>query len=50
MQDLADPHTRGRALQVACEDPPPGCSPQAAAGAIAEVLDSFGDTCPECPP
>jgi hypothetical protein len=50
MQDRADPHTRERALQIACEDPPPGCSPQAAAGAIAEVLDSIGDTCPECPP
>jgi hypothetical protein len=50
MQDSADPHARKRALQIACEDPPPGCSPPAAAVAIAKVLDSIGDTCPECPP
>jgi hypothetical protein len=42
MQDSADPHARERALQIACEDPPPGCSTQ--------VLDSIGDTCAECPP
>ncbi|WFU18658.1 hypothetical protein [Bradyrhizobium sp. CB3481] len=47
IQFHADPHARERALQIACEDPPPGCSPQAVA--IAGVLDSIGDTCPECP-
>jgi hypothetical protein len=50
MQDRADPHARERARSVARKDPPPGISPQAAAVAIEEVLESIGDTCPECPP
>ena len=50
MRDRADPHARERAFVIARQDPPPGVSPQAAAIAIAEVLDSMGDTCPECPP
>jgi hypothetical protein len=50
MQDRADPHACERAFAVARQDPPSGVSPQAAAVAIAEVLDSIGDTCPECPP
>jgi hypothetical protein len=50
MQDRADPHARDRAFDIARRDPPPGVSPQAAAVAIAEVLDSIGDTCPECLP
>ena len=50
MQDCADPHARERAFDIARRDPPTGVSPQAAAVAIAEVLDSIGDTCPECPP
>jgi hypothetical protein len=50
MQDRADPHARERAFDIAREDPPPGVSPQAAAVAIAEVLDTIGDTCLECPP
>lgn len=49
-KDRADPHARDRALDMARQDPPPGVSPQAAAVAIAEVLDAIGDTCPECPP
>ena len=48
-QDRADPHARDRAFDVARQDPPAGVSSQAAAVAIAEVLDSIGDTCPECP-
>jgi hypothetical protein len=48
MQDRADPHARERAFEVARHDPPPRVSPRAAAVAIAEVLDSIGDTCPEC--
>jgi len=48
--DRTDPHARDRALDMARQDPPPGVSPQAAAVAILEVLDSIGDTCPECPP
>jgi hypothetical protein len=50
MQHRADPHARERAFAIARQDPPSGVSPEAAAVAIAEVLDSIGDTCPECPP
>ena len=49
MQDRADPHARDRAFQIAQTDPPAGISSQVAAVAIAEVLDSIGDSCPECP-
>ena len=49
MQDRADPHARERAFDAARQDPPAGVSSQAAAVAIAEVLDSIGDKCPECP-
>jgi hypothetical protein len=49
MQDRADPHACERACDIARHDPPPGVSPQAAAVAVAEVLDSIGDSCPECP-
>ena len=48
MQDRADPHARDRVFQIARTDPPAGASSQVAAGAIAEVLDSIGDACPEC--
>ncbi|MDI4234162.1 hypothetical protein OZ411_15215 [Bradyrhizobium sp. Arg237L] len=50
MQERADPHARDRAFEIALRDPPPSVSSQAAGRAIAEVLDSIGDTCPECPP
>jgi hypothetical protein len=50
MQDRADPHARERAFEFARQDPPPGLSAEAAAVAIAEVLDSIGDTCPRMPP
>ena len=50
MRDRADPDARKRAFDVARQDPPPGASPQAAVVAVAEVLDSIGDTCPECLP
>ncbi|MEH2524180.1 MULTISPECIES: hypothetical protein [unclassified Bradyrhizobium] len=49
MQYRGDPHARDRAFDIARRDPPVGVSPQAAAVAIAEVLDSIGDICPECP-
>ncbi|WP_249155448.1 hypothetical protein [Bradyrhizobium japonicum] len=49
-QDRGDPHARERAFDAARQDPPAGVAPEAAAVAIAEVLDSTGDTCPECPP
>lgn len=50
MHDLADPHARDRAYDVARRDPPAGFSPDEATDAITEVLDSVGDTCPECRP
>jgi hypothetical protein len=50
MQDRGDPHAREHAFDVARQDPPAGVSPEATAVAIAEILDSIGDTCPECPP
>jgi hypothetical protein len=50
MQDRADPYARKRTFEFVQQDPPPGVSPEAAAVAVTEVLDSIGDTCPECPP
>jgi len=50
MQDRADSHTRERALLLASQNPPPGVSPDAAVAEVRDVLDSIGDTCPECPP
>jgi hypothetical protein len=49
MRDCADPHARERALLVARQDPPPGVSPEKAVAAVRDVLDTIGDTCPECP-
>jgi hypothetical protein len=49
MQDRGDPHARARAFEFARQNLPAGLSVEAAAVAIAEVLDSIGDTCPECP-
>jgi hypothetical protein len=49
-KDRADPHARERAFEIARLVTPFGVSPHAAAGAIAEALDSIGDSCPECPP
>lgn len=49
MQDRTDPHAREIALDLARRDPPPGSVPEAASFAIAEELESIGDTCPECP-
>ena len=50
MRDRADPHARERASTIARQNPPPGVSPEAAAAEVRAVLDSIGDTCPECPP
>jgi hypothetical protein len=49
MQDRADPHARQRALELASHNPPPDTSPDQAVTEILHVLDSIGDTCPECP-
>ena len=46
--DRADPHARERALLVARQDPPLGVSPDEAVAPIRDVLDTIGDTCPEC--
>jgi hypothetical protein len=50
IQDRADPHARERALDIARRDPPAGILLDEALATIIEVLDSIGDTCPECPP
>jgi hypothetical protein len=50
MRDRADPHARDHALDIARHHPPPGLSPDAAVLEVREVLESIGDTCPECPP
>jgi len=50
MQDRADPHARERAFDIARRDLPEDVSRQAAEAAVRDVLDSIGDTCPECPP
>jgi hypothetical protein len=50
VKDRADPHARDRAADMARQDPPRGISPDAAAAEIRKVLETIGDTCPECPP
>jgi hypothetical protein len=49
-QDRADPHARERAFDRARLDAPTGVSPDDAVAEVREVLDSIGDTCPECLP
>ena len=49
LQDRTDPHARRRALDIASMYPPEGLSAQATVEAVTEVLNSIGDTCPECP-
>jgi hypothetical protein len=48
-KDRSDPHARENALLVARRDPPPGVSADVAAAAVRDLLDTIGDTCPECP-
>ncbi|MGY4408724.1 hypothetical protein ACVWW4_000460 [Bradyrhizobium sp. LB7.1] len=50
MQDRTDPHARDRALAAARRDPPTVVAPDEAASEVRDVLDSIGDTCPECSP
>jgi len=50
MRDRTDPYARERALLVARRDPPPGVSPDEAVAAVRDVLDTIGDTCPDCSP
>jgi hypothetical protein len=49
MQDRADPHARDRAFAAAGQNPPPEVSPEEAIAEVRDILDSIGDTCPECP-
>ncbi len=49
-RDREDPHAREHAVDIARQHPPAGLSPDAAVAEIREVLDSIGDTFPECPP
>lgn len=50
MQDRADPHARERAFDIARLDPPAGASPEKAVAEVRDVLESIGDTCPDCEP
>jgi hypothetical protein len=50
MLDRGDPHARERAIAAARQDPPPGVSPEEAVAELKNILDSIGDTCPECRP
>jgi hypothetical protein len=50
MKDRTDPHARQRAIEIAREEPPSGLSQDAAVEIVKTVLDSIGDTCPDCPP
>ncbi len=50
MQERADPHARERALEIARQEPPSGLSSEQAVTELRDVLESIGDTCPDCPP
>jgi hypothetical protein len=47
-KDRADPHARDLARDLARQDPPAGFSRDEAITEVDNVLDSVGDTCPEC--
>jgi hypothetical protein len=47
-KELADPHARQHAFDLACQDAPAGISAADAVAEVQVVLDSIGDTCPEC--
>lgn len=47
-KDRADPHARDHALGIARQGAPEGLSPDEAVAEVRHVLDSIGDTCPEC--
>lgn len=49
-RDKTDPHARDQAIDIARQHPPMGLSPEAAVTEVHDVLNSLGDTCPECPP
>jgi hypothetical protein len=47
-KDRTDPHAWQEALRVAREEPLAGLSSDEEVAAVREMLDSVGDTCPEC--
>jgi hypothetical protein len=47
--DRADPHAREHAFDIAKQNPPDGISAREAVAEVRDVLDSIGDTCPDCP-
>jgi hypothetical protein len=47
-KDRGDPHVVARAREHAWSCPFPGATPEQAVAAINEVLESIGDTCPDC--
>jgi hypothetical protein len=48
MKDRADPHALEHAHEIARQLPFPGTSPDHAIAAIDDVMQSIGDTCPDC--
>ena len=47
-KDRADPHAREMAESIAREHPLSGLSPEEGVAAVQGVLETVGDTCPEC--
>jgi hypothetical protein len=48
VRDRGDPEAWNRARAQAWHSPFPGTSPEASLKAINEVMETIGDTCPEC--
>ena len=47
-RDCADPEAWNRAREEAWRNPFPGATRQACIAALEEVLQSIGDSCPDC--
>jgi hypothetical protein len=48
MKDRTDPHALEHAREIARQEPFRGTSSEQSLAAIDEVMNSIGDTCPEC--
>ncbi|MBR0689887.1 hypothetical protein JQ594_28530 [Bradyrhizobium manausense] len=48
--DRADPYARECAFAIARKCPPSGLSSEEGVVQIMDLLESIGDSCPECPP
>jgi hypothetical protein len=48
MRDRTDPHAWKRAREIASSHPFRGATPAEAVEALDDVMQSIGDTCPEC--